>query len=210
VVSGAGIGGLSAAGVLAAHFGQVDVLERDYLKTIVNSRPGTPQDRHPHCLLGGGLQALGELFPGFQGDLVDTGAVPLRVAQDFQFERSDVGALPRRGLGMSILCASRPLIEGVLRRQVAALANVAIRPRCRVASLLPTKSGAGVRSVRLDAVSGPMETIDADLVIDASGRGEETLVLLDALGLEPPPVTEVGGRHQLHDHCDNDPCRFGV
>jgi 2-polyprenyl-6-methoxyphenol hydroxylase-like FAD-dependent oxidoreductase len=192
VVIGAGIGGLSAAGALAAHFAQVDVLERDYLRAIVGSRPGTPQDRHPHGLLAGGLHALDEIFPGFAQDLADAGAVPVRVAQDVEYERADVGALPRRDLGIGILCASRPLIEFVLRRRVAAIANVSIRPRCRVASLLPAKSGAGVRGVRLDAVPGHMETLEADLVVDASGRGEPTLAVFDALGLEQPPVTEIG------------------
>ena len=39
VVIGAGIGGLSAAGALAAHFAQVGVPERDYLPANVGSRP---------------------------------------------------------------------------------------------------------------------------------------------------------------------------
>jgi 2-polyprenyl-6-methoxyphenol hydroxylase-like FAD-dependent oxidoreductase len=192
VVIGAGIGGLSAAGVLAPHFAQVDVLERDYLPANATSRPGTPQDRHPHGLLAGGLRALDEIFPGFAQDLADAGAVPVRVAQDVQYERADVGALPRRDLGIGILCATRPLIEFVLRRRVAAIANVAIRPRCRIASLLPATSGASVQGVRLDAVSGATETLEADLVVDASGRGEPTLAALEAFGLELPPVTEVG------------------
>jgi protoporphyrinogen oxidase len=69
VVVGAGIGGLSMAGALANHFEQVEVLERDGLTTPACSRPGTPQDRHPHGLLAGGLRALGEIFPGFESDL---------------------------------------------------------------------------------------------------------------------------------------------
>src|SRR5215470_17063947 len=64
VVVGGGIGGLSVAGVLAGCFEQVDVLERDRLTARAESRPGTAQDRHPHGLLAGGLQALGEIFPG--------------------------------------------------------------------------------------------------------------------------------------------------
>jgi 2-polyprenyl-6-methoxyphenol hydroxylase-like FAD-dependent oxidoreductase len=191
VVIGAGIGGLSVAGALAAHFAQVDVVERDDLPTNTNSRPGTPQDRHPHGLLAGGLRALDEIFPGFAQDLASSGAVPVRIAQDLQYERSDVGTLPHRDLGIGILGASRPLIEFVLRRRVAAIANIVIRPRCRVGSLLPAKSGAGVRGVRLDSVSGPSETLEADLVVDASGRGEPTLAVLEAPGLDLPPVTEV-------------------
>jgi phytoene dehydrogenase-like protein len=39
IVIGAGIGGLSAAGVLAPHFQQVLILERDVLKQVVQARP---------------------------------------------------------------------------------------------------------------------------------------------------------------------------
>jgi hypothetical protein len=50
VVVGAGIGGLAAAGALAQYFERVEILERDRLTAWVGSRPGTPQDRHPHGL----------------------------------------------------------------------------------------------------------------------------------------------------------------
>jgi glycine/D-amino acid oxidase-like deaminating enzyme len=69
IVVGAGIGGLSAAGALVKSFDQVDVLERDDLATSAQSRSGTPQDRHPHGLLAGGLRALDRIFPDFKRDL---------------------------------------------------------------------------------------------------------------------------------------------
>jgi 2-polyprenyl-6-methoxyphenol hydroxylase-like FAD-dependent oxidoreductase len=37
-----------------------------------------------------------------------------------------------------------------------------------------------------------LETLDADLVVDASGRGAPTLTLLDALGWGRPQMTEIG------------------
>ena len=132
LVVGAGIGGLSMAGALANHFEQVEVVERDCLTTPACSRPGTPQDRHPHGLLAGGLKALGEIFPGFERDLATAGAVPVRVAQELQYERPDVGALPKRDFGLSVLCASRPLIELVLRRRAQAVPNITLRQGCRV------------------------------------------------------------------------------
>ena len=63
VVIGAGMGGLAAAGALAQHFERVEILERDRLAGSAASRSGTPQDRHPHGLLAGGLRALDEIFP---------------------------------------------------------------------------------------------------------------------------------------------------
>src|SRR5258708_23581754 len=93
VVVGAGIGGLSVAGALAGDFEQVDILERDRLAGSAASRPGTPQDRHPHGLLAGGLQALDEIFPGFERDLARAGAVSVRTAQAIRYDRPDVAIL---------------------------------------------------------------------------------------------------------------------
>src|SRR6266436_7962050 len=179
VVVGAGIGGLATAGVLAKYFERVEVFERDRLAVSAASRSGTPQDRHPHGLLAGGLQALGQIFPGFESDLARAGAVPVRVAQEIQYERPDVGALPKRDFGISLLCASRPLIEIVLRRRAEAIANIELRPECRVTGIVPLTADASVHGIRFDAGSGRAETLEADLVVDASGRGALTLALLD-------------------------------
>jgi len=192
VVVGAGIGGLSMAGALAKYFERVEIFERDRLTVSAASRSGTPQDRHPHGLLAGGLRALGEIFPGFESDLARAGAVPVSVAQDVRYERPDVGALPRRDFGISLLCASRPLIELVLRRRAEAISSIALRPEWRVTGIVPLACDAGVRGIRFDAGSGRSETLETDLVVDASGRGALTLSLFDALGWDRPASTEVG------------------
>ena len=192
VVVGAGIGGLTMAGALAKHFERVEIFERDHLPLSSSSRPGTPQDRHPHGLLAGGLKALGEVFPGFDSDLAKAGAVTVKVARDVQYERPDVGVLPMRDFGLSLLCASRPLIELVLRRRAEAIANIALWPKCRVTGIVPTTSGTAVDGIRFDAGSGRSEILAADLVVDASGRGALTATLFDALGWERPAETEVG------------------
>ena len=190
VVIGAGISGLATAGALASYFEQVVVLERDELAEALGSRAGTPQDRHPHGLLAGGLKAIDEIFPGFKRDLTEAGAVSVRMAQDVRYERADVGVLPMRDFGILLLCASRPLIEIVLRRRVMAIRNVIVRSRCRVTAILSRDGGA--RGVEFDSGSRELETVDGELVIDASGRARPTLDLLDRLGLDHPKASEVG------------------
>ena len=192
VIIGAGMGGLAAAGALAKYFERVDILERDRLTASVGSRSGTPQDRHPHGLMAGGLRALDQIFPDFESGLTAAGAVPVRFARDVQFERPDVGVLPKRDFGISVLCGTRPLIELVLRRQAEAVANITLRPASRVTGIVPTIGGAGVRGVQFVNGSGRSETLDTDLVVDASGRGAPTLTLLDALGWDRPQTTEIG------------------
>jgi 2-polyprenyl-6-methoxyphenol hydroxylase-like FAD-dependent oxidoreductase len=174
------------AGALAKYFERVEIFERDRLTAYPASRCGTPQDRHPHGLLAGGLQALGEILPGFERDLARAGAVTVSVARDIQYERPDVGVLPKRDFGLSLLCASRPVIELVLRRRAEAIANIALWPACRVTGIVPTASGTAVNGIRFDAGSGRSETLAADLVVDASGRGSLTLTLFDALAGNGP------------------------
>jgi 2-polyprenyl-6-methoxyphenol hydroxylase-like FAD-dependent oxidoreductase len=192
VVIGAGMGGLAAAGALAPYFERVEILERDQLGASAGSRSGTAQDRHPHGLLAGGLRALDEIFPGYKRDLAAAGAVPVSFAREVQFERPDVGVLPKRDFGISVLCATRPLIELVLRRRAEAVANITLRPASRVTGIVPAAGGDGVRGVRFVNGSGRPETLNADLVVDASGRGAPTLTLLDGLGWDRPQMTEIG------------------
>src|SRR5499427_5119884 len=190
VVIGAGMGGLAAAGALAKYFEQVDILERDRLSPSAGSRSGTPQDRHPHGLMAGGLRALDQIFSDYKRDLAAAGAVPITFARDVQFERPDVGVLPKRDFGISVLCATRPLIELVLRRRAEAVANITLRPASRVTEIMLAAGGAGASGVQFVNGSGCSETLDADLVVDASGRGAPTLTLLDTLGWDRPQMTE--------------------
>src|SRR5690348_13026128 len=73
VVVGAGIRRLTAAAALADYFEQVVVFERDALSSVPAHRTGTPQSRHLHALLAGGLRAFGELFVGFEQKLALAG-----------------------------------------------------------------------------------------------------------------------------------------
>jgi hypothetical protein len=67
--------------------------------------------RPANCGPPGGLRALEEVFPGFSDELARAGAVPVRVAQEVQFELPKLGVMPKRDFAISLLCASRPLIE---------------------------------------------------------------------------------------------------
>jgi 2-polyprenyl-6-methoxyphenol hydroxylase-like FAD-dependent oxidoreductase len=131
LVIGAGMSGLAAAGALAKHFERVIVLERDGLADDPLHRPGTPQSRQLHELLLGGVEALCQIFPGFDQDLAAAGAAPIRLAADLCEEVPGFDPFPRRDLGTVYYSASRPLLEHTLRRRVRALRNVAIHDHCR-------------------------------------------------------------------------------
>ena len=94
VVIGAGMGGLAAAKAVAAHFEKVIVFDRDALPDGPAPRPGTPQARHTHNLLAGGYRALESLFPGIKLNLVEAGAVRMRMRRDMRFEVPGFNPLP--------------------------------------------------------------------------------------------------------------------
>jgi 2-polyprenyl-6-methoxyphenol hydroxylase-like FAD-dependent oxidoreductase len=192
VVVGAGMGGLTAAAALADHFERVLVLERDTLPADAVDRSGIPQGRHVHALLAGGLLALGELFPGFEADLVEAGAVRLRAGLDVRTERPGFDPFPQRDLGFDAFAMSRPLLEWLVRGRVRALPNVELRSDCRVDALLARGDGRAVEGVRCGRPGAASERLDADLVVEASGRGGLTLDLLPAIGLPRPEETAIG------------------
>jgi 2-polyprenyl-6-methoxyphenol hydroxylase-like FAD-dependent oxidoreductase len=192
VVIGAGMGGLTAAGALADRFDQVVVLERDTLPSEPTYRAGTPQARHVHALLLSGQRALSELFPGFEQDLERAGAVPLKVGLDVRLERPGYDPFPQRDLGWFSYAVSRPTIERAVRRRVESRANTTLRQNCRVQEVLASPNGEAVTGVRYDNGNGASETIAADLVVDASGRGALTLALLQSIGRPLPEETTIG------------------
>jgi 2-polyprenyl-6-methoxyphenol hydroxylase-like FAD-dependent oxidoreductase len=192
VVIGAGIGGLTAARVLADHFERVLVLEGDVLPAAPLDRHGVPQGRHVHALLAGGQRALAELFPGFEDSLARAGAVRLRVGLDIRVERPGFDPFPQRDLGFDAYAMSRPLVELAVRRRVQERISIDLRPGCRVQELMHRPDGAAVTGVRYTGQEGTTETVDSELVIDASGRGMPTLDALAELGRVPPDETTIG------------------
>jgi 2-polyprenyl-6-methoxyphenol hydroxylase-like FAD-dependent oxidoreductase len=196
VVVGAGIGGLSAARALADHFEQVLIIENDALPEDVAPRPGTPQCKHVHGLLMGGLQALESLFPGLEQSLLQAGAVPVRMSSDLRFEPPGYDPFPQRDLGLHILCMTRPLVEATVRKKIALHANISVRSCCKAQELLVTARSGGrpseLTGVRCAGPDGKTEDLAADFVVDASSHGLLTLNLLASLGLPAPSETTIG------------------
>ncbi len=185
VVVGAGMAGLLAGRVLAETYPRVTVLDRDSLPGVPAHRRGVPQGRHVHALQPRGQRLLERLFPGLRDELVDAGAVlgPMRFHLSGHRLAAPAGATPG-------LFATRPLLEHRVRERVAGLPGVAIVGGHPVDGLLVDAGRvAGVRSM-----GSPVE---ADLVVDAAGRGTRTPVWLAELGLPGPPVerVEVGLRY---------------
>ncbi len=184
VVIGASVAGLTAAQALAGRFDQVTVFDRDTLPADRSPRRGVPQSHQPHVLLGRGQAALEELFPGLREELISGGAVPFESGLDLAIHRSG-GLWPPADTGLHLVSFSRPYLEHTLRGRVAAHANVAVSDGASITGL--TGSSRGVTGVRLD----DGETVAANLVVDATGRGSRSDRWLADLDLPVPETVEV-------------------
>jgi 2-polyprenyl-6-methoxyphenol hydroxylase-like FAD-dependent oxidoreductase len=192
VVLGASMAGLLAARVLADTYGQVTVLDRDQLPQAPTHRRGVPQGRHLHALLARGQQALEELFPGLTAELVARGVPAGDVLGNGRWYLNG-HRLRQTRTGLVALCASRPVLEGHIRARVRALPNVRFVDRCDVVGLATTTDARHVTGARVLRRAGDSaeETLDADLVVDATGRGSRTPLWLEALGYARPAKEQV-------------------
>jgi 2-polyprenyl-6-methoxyphenol hydroxylase-like FAD-dependent oxidoreductase len=191
VVIGASMGGLLAARVLSDAFERVTIVERDRLPAGVQARKGVPQGRHGHGLHPAGLRVLEELFPGFTAEVAGDGA-PVFASTAI---RGFLGGheLCRADMGAPLLSTSRPFLEGHVRRRVAALDTIAIVDGRDVVGPMVARAGDAVTGVRLlrRRDGSTEEAVDADLVVDATGRAGRSLRWLDKLGHPHPPQDEL-------------------
>ena len=121
VVIGAGMAGLTAAQAISGHFEKVTIIERDVLPAEAAPRSGTPQAQHAHMLLAGGLKALQTLFPAFENNLAEAGAVKIRTGKDLS-SSAPGSILSRFAISASTFSAcrahcSRPLPDDAFSRR---------------------------------------------------------------------------------------------
>jgi len=187
VVIGASMGGLLASRALADHYDQITVFERDALPSSWEPRKGVPQGRHAHGLLARGREVLGELFPGLSEELVAQSAQYGDVVADVLWFNHGV-YLCNAPSALTGLLISRPMLEDGVRCRLRQLPNVRLHEETDVEELVFNRAAGRVTGVRLRPRDGSEATqaLDADLVIDASGRGSRSLAWLESMGYAKP------------------------
>ena len=188
IVLGASMAGLLAARALSDHFERVTVVERDALPSAVESRKGVPQGKHAHGLLASGYRVMDAYFPGMMDELEAAGAPRGDVVGDFLWYQYGGWKL-RHESGLGGMTVSRPALEDRVRRKVRALANVELVEGWRVEEPLHDATRRAVVGVRVsDVASGSEQTLEADLVVDATGRGSQSPKWLERWGYGRPPT----------------------
>ena len=188
VVLGASLGGLLAARALSPYFAHVTLVEKDAVGRQPESRKGQPQTRHVHGLLGSGRQVMESYFPDLAQALKDDGALANDFAETMIWYCYG-GYRKSFPIGFNGFSMSRPLLEHHIRERVLALPNLTLLDSTHARRLAATPDGGWVTGVVIEDEDGE-RTLDADLVVDASGRGSRMPQWLQELGYPAPPEEE--------------------
>lgn len=186
VVIGGSIAGLVAARVLSDHFSDVLIIERDGLPEAPGPRRGVPQSVHLHGLTLGGRLALDEIYgdDGFTTSMRESGAAY------FDFFRHQAVLLPEGWLrrapsDVKAVYGSRACMEHVIRTLSRKVGNIGFRTGQAV-GLRASGDGKRVDGVHFLSEEGTEELLEAELVVDATGRGSRSPKWIEDLGYPTP------------------------
>ncbi|MGG8410489.1 NAD(P)/FAD-dependent oxidoreductase [Streptomyces sp. 12297] len=181
VVLGGSLAGTLAAAALAPYVTEVLVVERDkVLPASPTPRPRVPQAAHAHMLWSGGADAIEELLPGTTAQWLKAGAHRIPIPTGM-VSYSPAGWYRRWTETHYLIGASRDLVDWGIRSGVQTLPNVSFRTGVRITGLVGDK--ARVTGVKVLDEDGTPTVLDADLVVDATGRGSKA----------PQWLAEIGG-----------------
>lgn len=195
-VIGGSIAGLTTARVLSDFFDQVTIFERDLLPDGPAARKSIPQGNHLHALMLGGQRVLSSLYPNFTERLEGLGSVRVRFAREVAFYLLDrkryslTGSIKEpRDLGIDAFSQSRELLEYGVRQATLAAPNIKLQSGVTIQGL--SYDGVSVRGLRYEE-GGNVRTAEADLIVDAGGRGSRAPRWLAEMNFAQPEETTIG------------------
>ncbi len=200
--------GLLATRALSDHFERVTVVERDVLKDGDDARKGVPQAVHAHGLMASGYRVMDAYFPGMMDELEALGAPRGDVVGDFLWFQYGRWKLRHRS-GLRGITVSSPVSGGRGPPAGQGASQRDLPRRCRG------------REPRLDAATSRVtgfvvyqrdrdapEILEADLVVDATGRGSQSARWLEMCGFgRPEEITvkvDVGYATRTFERRDGD------
>ncbi|MFF3248732.1 FAD-dependent oxidoreductase [Streptomyces sp. NPDC002870] len=200
LIIGAGPVGLAASMLLAADGHRATVLDRDpaAARTVEAAiggdwrRPGVKQFAHTHVLMPGGFRLLDKELPGTVDRIRGAGGNTHNMISG-AWNVSAVGPRQAGDERFETVTARRPVLEAALFATAAETPGVRILAGTKVVSLLVGESRTSGRTHIAGVVTESGARIEADLVVDASGRRTEVPDLLAQVGAEPEVLREEAG-----------------
>ena len=185
IVIGGSIAGLLTARVLSDYFNRVIILDRDELPTTPQARRGVPQSVQPHVLFTKGYRILAEFFPNIKEQLEVNGALSIDWAREFKhFVDGHWGVKAEDASDIVSVTCSRYLLEWTIRQELLKLPGIEILESSKVTGLICDRQ-------RITGVKLNSSELDAELVVDASGRSSQAPQWLEQIGKTPAPETVV-------------------
>jgi 2-polyprenyl-6-methoxyphenol hydroxylase-like FAD-dependent oxidoreductase len=183
VLLGGSIAALFAARALAEGYQEVVIVDRDELIGVKEARRGAPQGRHINGLLARGSRAMEELFPEITAEMVRDGCPLTDLAGTVRWYFNGV-RLQQTRAGLTNVAARRPLMEWHVRERIQAYDNVTFMEKHDIVGLVTNDDNSRVVGVRVQphGQEGEEVILDADLIVDATGRGSRASVWLTELG----------------------------
>ncbi len=188
VVVGGGIAGLLTARVLANHFKQVTVFEKDEAPAAPGYRKGTPQDRQLHVMNMRGEMVISKYFPGFYDEITED--IVHFDTEEVAFFQHGTWKIPCKSKVDSHFI-SRSFIEYHVRRRLEAFENIYFFQEYQVEQWLFDRVNNTVNGIRVKNKEGVIDEIHADLFVDASGRSSRVQHFLEQSGYEQVEVEKI-------------------
>ncbi|MFE9769520.1 FAD-dependent monooxygenase [Streptomyces sp. NPDC005808] len=184
VVLGGGLAGTLTASMLARYVDDVTVVDRDEYPQTPEPRKGVPQARHCHILWSGGARIMEALLPGTTDRLTAAGAHRIGIPNGL-VSYTPFGWQHRFPETQFTLACSRALLDWTVRAQALRNSRISFLERTEV--LAPVGTAQRVTGIRVrDRYSGEERLLEADVVVDTTGRGSSTKRWLDGLGIAAP------------------------
>ena len=224
LVAGAGIAGLNAAMALARPGRSVVVLDRDPAPPDLDpdtafydwERKGVTQLRHSHVFLGRLVKLIREHHPRLWEALLAAGAREFKFGEALPPSLAARYAYKKGDEDMSFLFSRRSTLELVMRRYAQSLPGITFIPNAGIRGPVVERRGTTVAVTGLRVTIGDTEerVIDADAVVDATGRETQFPEWLEPFGVRLDPDPRPAGilyftRHYRLRDGQDEPSRDG-
>lgn len=211
-VVGAGVAGLGSAIALARDGHDVVLLERDATplpetpdEAFEWKRRGAPQVRHSHAFLARMRNLLRDRLPDVRDDLLKAGATEVAWGDMVLPTVEDKSTQPGDE-DLVMLCCRRTTFEWVLRHAALRTDRVELRDGVTVTGFRSTNGNGPPRVTGVHTNDGD---VDAEVVLDATGRPSRLPDLLREIGVQlsesksPTGIVYLSRFYRLRDAAPN-------